>query len=180
MTGIPIAAGAYGGINGVKRGSIAYGWSGTEVHEPLVNPEQPGYLYVMGSLRNDQVPVIADKVRERTSFRVFDDWCAAAPDADDKWKLYEEARGRDYIEALGGHAAEHIFALDLKHLNLATHGLLVLPAGRSAHMELGYLVGRGRRVVILLDGDYDRWDVMYNFADAVVTSVSAAIRELQG
>lgn len=138
-----------------------------------------GKIYLMGSLRNPLVKEIGQKIREKLNCEVFDDWSAAPPDADDAWKVYEEGRGRTYVDALKGYAAQQVFQFDLKHLDESTAGLLVLPAGRSAHMELGYLKGAGKRAVILLDGEYDRWDVMYNFADAVVTNVDDACKELK-
>lgn len=122
-------------------------------------------IYLMGSLRNPDIPNTAATLRD-WGHEVFDDWFAAGPEADDHWRLYEEGRGRSYIEALDGHAATNIFGLDYHHLNRAHAGVLQLPAGRSAHLELGYLLGQGKPGFILLD-DPDRWDVMYKFATAI-------------
>lgn len=119
-------------------------------------------VYLIGSLRNPRVPEIAKILRER-GFEVFDDWHAAGPTADDEWRKYEEGRGHTYQEALDGHAAEHVFAFDKTHLDRATEGVLVLPAGRSCHLEAGYLAGQGKPVFVLLDPTADRWDVMYKF-----------------
>lgn len=149
-----------------------------EGREPLLVNPTFRKLYLMGSLRNSLVKEIGQRLRVELNYEVFDDWQAAAPDADDCWKVYEEGRGNNYIEALRGYAARQVFDFDLKHLNESTAGLLVLPAGRSAHMELGYLRGQDKKVIILLDGDYDRWDVMYNFASLVTTSIDDVIREL--
>lgn len=136
-------------------------------------------LYLIGSLRNDNIPVVARQLREAfPNAEVFDDWHAAGPEADDHWKSYEEARGRTYIEALQGHAAKNVFAFDKRHLDSATHVVLVLPAGRSGHLELGYCVGSGKKAFVLID-DPDRWDVMYQFADHVVTSVPDLITTLK-
>ena len=43
--------------------------------------------------------------------------------------------------------------------------VLVLPAGKSGHLELGYMIGSGKRGYILFDDDVEdcRWDVMYQF-----------------
>jgi len=43
-------------------------------------------------------------------------------------------------------------------------GVLMLPAGRSGHLELGQIMGDRKPGFILLDEDYDRWDVMYRKA----------------
>ena len=129
-------------------------------------------IYVIGSLRNETVPTVSSWLRS-TGLEVFDDWFAAGPEADDYWKAYEVAKGNDYRSALSGHAAQHVFNFDKHHLDRVDAGLLVLPAGRSGHLELGYTIGRGKPGFILLDGDYldeGRFDVMYNFATEVFFS----------
>ena len=107
-------------------------------------------IYLIGSLRNEKVPKIGKSLRDN-GFDVFDDWHGAGPEADDKWKEYEEARGRTYAEALDGYAANHVFSFDKYHLNRCDASILVLPAGRSGHLELGYSVGIGKRGFILYD-----------------------------
>jgi hypothetical protein len=131
-------------------------------------------IYLIGSLRNPEIPVIAGKLRE-AGLEVFDDWYAAGPEADDKWRDYEQGRGRTYTEALNGLAAEHVFEFDRYHLERADAGIIVLPAGKSGHLELGWLLGRGKRGYILLDSP-DRWDLMYKFADLVTTDLEEIIR----
>jgi len=134
-------------------------------------------LYLIGSLRNSEVPKIANKLRE-LGFEVFDDWHAAGPEADDKWRDYEKLRGRTYMEALDGLAANHVFHFDLKHLNESDVVVLHLPAGKSGHIELGYAIGKGKRGYILLD-DPERWDVMYKFATGIFHKVEDLLSELQ-
>lgn len=122
-------------------------------------------IYVIGSLRNDEIPEIATSLRA-LGLDSFDDWFAAGPEADDYWKKYEEGRGNGYKEALRGHAARHVFEFDKHHLDRCDSALLVLPAGKSGHLELGYVSGSGKPTYILLDRP-DRWDVMYQFATEV-------------
>lgn len=130
-------------------------------------------LYLIGSLRNPQVPVIAEQLRA-AGHSVFDDWFAAGPEADDKWRDYEQARGRSYREALSGYAAGHVFDFDRLHLERADVVVLMLPAGKSGHLELGWALGKGKPGYILLDNP-DRWDVMYKFADGVFYSVDELV-----
>lgn len=125
-------------------------------------------IYLIGSLRNEEVPKIAQAIRKATGEEVFDDWYAAGPEADDKWRDYEKARGRDYRQALAGLAAGHVFEYDHFHLNRAGAGVLILPAGRSGHLELGLLAGQGKPTFILLDNP-ERWDVMYKFSTVCFT-----------
>lgn len=112
---------------------------------------------------------------------VFDDWYAAGPEADDYWKEYELARGRGYTEALKGHAARHVFEFDKHHLDTSSHALLVLPAGKSGHMELMYAqYGVGAHTAILLDPVDVRWDVMYQFVPTILQSEKDVVPWISG
>jgi nucleoside 2-deoxyribosyltransferase len=123
-------------------------------------------VYLIGSLRNPEVPKVAAALRS-CGHDVFDDWYAAGEKADDAWKEYEQQRNHTYIEALQGYAAQHVFQYDREHLNRCGVGVLMLPAGRSGHLELGIMLGQGKPGYILLDDEAARWDVMYNFATGV-------------
>lgn len=135
-------------------------------------------LYVIGSLRNPEIPKIADEMRT-FGFDVFDDWYAAGPKADDHWKEYEQGRGRSYIQALDGRAATQVFRYDKSNLDRCSAAVLVLPAGKSGHLELGYFIGSGKPGFILMPPGDDRWDVMYRFATRVVSSVDELHSELE-
>lgn len=126
-------------------------------------------IYLIGSLRNPDIPRIGEFLRAQ-GHDVFDDWFAAGRIADDSWREYEKARGRTFQEALRGYAARHVFGFDLYHLDRCDAGVLVMPAGKSGHIEMGYLVGQGKPVYVLLDHP-KRWDVMYAFARGVFTSL---------
>lgn len=105
-------------------------------------------IYLIGSLRNPEIPRIGDELRN-IGIDVFDDWFAGGPIADDSWQEYEKGRGRSYQSALYGPAARNVFNFD--HTNLmASHGaILVLPAGKSGHLELGFMAGLGRFTGVL-------------------------------
>jgi len=133
-------------------------------------------IYMIGSLRNPLVPTIAKQLRVAfPTWEIFDDWHAAGPHADDCWRDYEKDRGRSFIEALSGHAAKNVFAFDKRHLDSSDAVVLVAPAGKSGHLELGYMLGRGKPGFVLIDSP-ERWDVMYQFA----TGVTNDLDELSG
>lgn len=134
-------------------------------------------VYLIGSLRNPKIPLIGQRLRA-AGLTVFDDWFAAGPIADDEWQAYENMRGHSFTEALQGIAAKHVFSLDHTHLLQAAAGVLVLPAGSSGHLELGFLIGRGKPGYILLDYRPHRWDVMYRFATGVHSTVEDLIDNL--
>ena len=135
-------------------------------------------IYVIGSLRNSNIPVVGEQLRAATGWDVFDDWFAGGYEADDKWKEYEEARGRHYSEAILGEAATHVFEFDKHHLDTSDACVLVTPAGKSGHLELGYMAGQGKKTYVYFDGEPDRWDVMYRFVDKVFFSMDELIGEL--
>lgn len=125
-------------------------------------------LYLIGSLRNERIPRLAERLRKETDFEVFDDWYSAGPEADDYWKTHQQDKGLSYQEALSGYAARNVFAFDKRHLDRCTHALLVLPAGKSGHMEIMYSAySVGAKSAILLDPTDVRWDVMYQFVDVL-------------
>ncbi|MFZ3172059.1 MAG: hypothetical protein WA118_08775 [Carboxydocellales bacterium] len=63
---------------------------------------------------------------------------------------------------------QQAFAEDKHWIDWADCVLLILPAGKSAHLEAGYAKGSGKKLVIYQQeypvGDFD---VMYGFADLV-------------
>lgn len=141
---------------------------------------RPIKIYLIGSLRNSQIPYIAQRLRE-AGFEVFDDWFAPGPETDECWREYETARGRSYQEALAGHHATNVFAFDRFHLT-GCHGVvLALPAGKSGHLELGYMAGQGKPSWILRDetNTDSRFDVMAQFATGVCASVDALVETVQ-
>ena len=134
-------------------------------------------IYLIGSLRDKRIPEIANTIRKKTGHEVFDDWYAPGPRADDHWKEYETQRGRNYKAALGGEAARHVFVFDKEHLDSSGIGVLVLPSGKSCHLELGYLIGQGKPGYVLMDNP-DRWDVMYQFATGIAFNMDELMEML--
>ena len=114
------------------------------------------------------IPELANNLRSH-GYDVFDDWHAAGPTADDHWQQYEQQRDRPYNEALRSYPAEHTWNYDVRHLNRCSMAVLVLPAGKSGHLELGFAIGLGKPGFILLDKTPERWDVMYRFATVCFT-----------
>ena len=115
--------------------------------------------------------MLAEMLRE-AGYDVFDDWYAAGPEADDYWQKYEQARGHTLSQALCGYACQHVFHYDKSHLDRCDMAVLILPAGKSGHLELGYFIGTGKPGFILLDKEPERFDAMYAFASGVFTDLS--------
>jgi hypothetical protein len=134
-------------------------------------------LYLIGSLRNPEVPLLANRIQD-LGFDVFSDWYAAGERADDCWQDYETVRGRSYAEALRGYAARHVFDFDHHHLDTSDAAVLLLPAGKSGHLELGYIRGQGKPGYVLFDAVPDRWDVLYQLATDVFFEQEALLGAL--
>lgn len=125
-------------------------------------------VYLIGALKNDRVPEVGGILRAQ-GFDVMDEWFTPGRHADTNWQKYERQRGRSYAEALKGRAATNIFLFDRAYLDLSDVAILIMPAGKSAMLELGYAKGRGKRTIIYLDGqEPERYDIMPKFADKVV------------
>ncbi len=137
----------------------------------------PPKLYLIGSLRSDTVRAFANELRE-LGFDVFDDWHASGPDADQIWRDYHKQRGHTFLEALQHPFSKHVFDFDKKHLGDAEIAVLLLPCGKSGHLELGVHLGRGKPGYILLD-DPDRWDQMYHFATGIFAEKEKLFDELR-
>lgn len=133
-------------------------------------------IYIIGSLRNPEIPKIANKV-QAAGHEAFADWYGAGPEADDKWKEYEIERGNSYLQALSSYGAQAIFQFDKKHLERADAAILVAPAGKSGHLELGWALGQGKKGYYLLDNP-DRWDVMLQFCTLVTDKLEDILEDM--
>lgn len=145
---------------------------------PVEMDEVVRSIYVIGSMRNPRVPEVAKALRA-IGWDAYDDWHSGGPESDDMWQKYERERGRTYREALAGYHAQNIFDLDKRHLDRCSRAVLVGPCGKSGHLELGYVLGCGKPGYILLDGEPDRLDVMYNFATAIFMSIEEMLGALK-
>ena len=135
-------------------------------------------VYLIGSLRNPNIPVLGNELRAK-GYEIFDDWYAAGERADDEWQTYEQGRGHTFVEALKGFAAWHVFEYDKFHIDTSDVGVLMLPTGKSGHIEFGMFVGQNKPTFILLDGEPERFDVMYRSATAVCATKTKLFAELR-
>lgn len=136
-------------------------------------------LYLIGSLRNPDIPIVANEIEASTGIEVFDDWYSPGPQTDEKWKEHEQLRGRTFLEALHGPHAVDVFEFDKTHLDRCDAAALLAPSGKSAHMELGYVIGKGKPGFYILEPENDRWDVMLQFATKIFASPNSFISYLK-
>ncbi len=110
-------------------------------------------IYVASSWRNDLQQEVVRRLRV-AGFEVYDFKNPKPGDNGFHWSEIEE-RWQDwtpseYRRALSHPIAERGFASDWNAMEWADTAVLVLPCGRSAHIEAGYFVGARKKLIILL------------------------------
>jgi len=125
-------------------------------------------IYIASSWKNEMVcRVMADLLRNEghevdcfcdpSSGRYVFHWTELVQRQEDLAKY-------DAIEFLADPRTQRAFAEDRSWLDWADTVLLMLPCGRSAHLEAGYGKGCGKRLFIYGDFLKGEFDVMYGFA----------------
>lgn len=109
-------------------------------------------VYVASSWRNDYQPVVVNALC-KAGYEVYD---FKAPEWNDKGFHWSDIDGgwqgwnfERYIAALAHPLAKSGFKSDMDALEWADACILVLPCGSSAHLELGWAIGQGKRTAIL-------------------------------
>lgn len=137
-------------------------------------------VYVASSWRNKRQPSVVEALRE-AGHEVYD-FRHPAPensgfawsDIDPDWLCWNAQQFRD---ALDHPIAKRGFAFDMDALDACEACVLVLPCGRSAHLELGYAVGRNKHTFVLLTGR-DEPGLMYRMVDGVCSDIDEVIDAL--
>jgi len=138
-------------------------------------------IYVASSWRNDFQPQVVEALRD-AGHAVYDFKNPphglggfAWSELDPNWESWTPDEFILQIEtnpiAAGGYLS------DLRSMMWADTCVLVMPCGRSAHLELGWMAGAGKRTVILLS-EGEEPELMYLLADDIVTSVDELVETL--
>jgi hypothetical protein len=135
-------------------------------------------IYLIGALKNTKIPLYGNRLRAE-GYDIFDDWISPGPEADTYLYEYEKLRGHGYKEALRGYAAQHNFTFDKFHIDRCDAAIMVMPCGKSGHLELGYAIGCGKPGYILFEEEPARFDLMYNFATDIFFDIEDLISELR-
>lgn len=98
-------------------------------------------------------------------------WSEIDPD----WLGWNGERFRDLL--LTHPTAERGFRADADALAWCDVCVLLLPSGRSAHLEAGWAAGAGKRLVILL-AEENEPELMYRFAAEIVCSLGELVEVL--
>lgn len=88
-------------------------------------------------------------------------------DIDPEWKMWT---AEAFVNGLNHKLAVDGCAKDLSGMQSANVCVLLLPCGRSAHLEAGWFIGQGRPVYILASDDIEP-ELMYRLATRVCCNV---------
>ena len=92
---------------------------------------------------------------------------------------WESWTPEQYREALQHPLAQVGFAQDKRALQMADVTVLVLPCGRSAHLELGYAAGQGQHTAVLML-EPNEPELMYLLCDRICLTMDELCAWLQG
>lgn len=130
------------------------------------------YVYVASSWRCSMQPVVIEILRAagiaHYDFRNPEGGTGFAwSEIDPDWETWTTDT---FVRHLDDPLAVNGFRADFDAMQRADTFVLVLPCGRSAHLELGWAVGKGKRTAILTHNGQEP-ELMYKMVDLVTSSV---------
>ena len=130
-------------------------------------------IYVASSWRNKYFPAVVEALRAK-GHEVYDFRNPPHGGNGFRWTDIDEKALEwsfdEYSEGLHHPKAERQFKADLEAMEWADTCVLVLPSGRSAHTEAGWMAGAGRRVFVYIP-EMQEPELMYKLFDGVVGSM---------
>lgn len=137
-------------------------------------------IYVASSWRNQYQQNVVKILREH-GYDVYDfknpepgnhgfHWSEIDPN----WKNWTPEQ---FKAALDHRIAEKGYFTDIKALYLCDACVLVLPCGRSAHLEAGFVAGLGKLVIVLLPEAVEP-ELMYKMASFICTDINGVMQAL--
>jgi hypothetical protein len=139
-------------------------------------------IYAASSWRNLLQPVVVDQLRA-AGHEVYDfrnppngvpgfAWSSIDPD----WQAWSARRYRELLTTSPIAAAG--FLNDLRGMQWADTCVLILPCGRSAHLEAGWFCGQGKRCIVLTR-DGEEPELMALLATDICVSMDEVLEILQ-
>ena len=140
-------------------------------------------IYVASSWRNTRQPAVVSALRLE-GYEVYDFRNPTAgshgfawSEIDANWRSWSPLQFSSLVTRHP--AAARGFAFDKAALDWCDTCVLVLPSGRSAHLEAGYAAGQGKRVVVLLADEGFEPELMYLLCDSLCHSIGDVIYYLR-
>jgi len=126
-------------------------------------------VFVASSWKEEKQQEVVQFIKGIEAYEVYDfkeketfNWKDVSPD----WKYWT---AEDFTAELeGNELMSTSFQADMTALKGCDICVMVLECGKSAHLELGFAVGSGKRTIILLDKlTFVEAELMYKMADYV-------------
>ena len=138
-------------------------------------------IYVASSWRNLYYPNVVAALRA-SGHEVYDFrnpphgheafmWKRVDPDFD-KWTADDYKRGLEHPASL------RQFQSDIEALEWADTCIIVLPCGRSAHTEAGWMKGSGKKVIVYIP-EMQEAELMYKLFDLVSGDMDEILENLK-
>ncbi|HEV8656930.1 MAG TPA: hypothetical protein VGR85_15600 [Candidatus Limnocylindria bacterium] len=148
-------------------------------------------VYVASSWRNPRYEGVIERLRAEDiphydfkqprpgigGFAWTDVWKDIAADGQGA-NDWQKAKGEQVVEMLKHPIAVYGFHHEYSALLDSWACLLVMPCGRSAHLEMGYAIGSRKPSVVLLDTESEA-ELMWKMADLVTVSLDEAVEFLK-
>ena len=139
-------------------------------------------IYVASSWRNAYQGVVVKELR-KAGHEVYDFKNPAPGNVGFSWSLidpnWKSWTDEEYIKALAHPIAVAGFFCDANAMNWADACVLVMPCGRSAHVEAGWMQGIGKITAVLL-AEGDEPELMYKlFGDQIFTDLNQVVAFLK-
>ena len=138
-------------------------------------------IYVASSWRNQYYTEVVDRLRD-AGHEVYDfrnppqgtggfHWSDVDPNYMD-WNVDQ------YRDGMKSPRAQQQFSNDIQALEWADTCVLILPCGRSAHTEAGWLAGKGKRTIVYIPKMQEA-ELMYKLFDFVSGDLDEIIAYLK-
>ena len=131
-------------------------------------------VYLASSWRNEVYPAALAALR-KAGYEVYD----FRHQGGVEWNLSAGLSAEELDNMLNHPKVQSIFDQDMDALISCDAVVCVLPCGRSAHLELGYGIGAGKRTVLLWH-DGDEMDIMHKAVGAIVFDLADLPAALEG
>ena len=135
-------------------------------------------IYGASSWRNPYYPEVVERLRAEGS-SVYDFRNPPHGGTGFHWTDVDENAPHwtfeQYAEGLNHPLAERQFAADMEALEAADICVLVLPCGRSAHTEAGWMAGAGKKVIAYIPERVEP-ELMYKLFDRVVGNLDDLVK----
>lgn len=142
---------------------------------------RPLRVYVASSWRNGNQQEAVKRLRN-AGCEVYDFKNPAPEIVGFSWgqidKSYRTWSAPDFREALAHPIAQRGYGYDFAAMKWADVCLLLLPCGRSAHLEAGWFAGMGKRLIVLLDPSFEP-ELMYKLTEWVCVTWEEVLKALK-